>query len=364
MLPEWHEIIVDSYVKIDGVIFSSSYLREAWTESHRHFHTLKHLDSILSKIKRDGFSGVDREILVLVAYYHDVIYDPNKFDNEERCAELVRRTCTHTSKDRIIQIILDTKHHDSSKIEDPLSLKFCEYDVDILRSTDYQELLNYETEILKEFQLYNYKDYKVKRAEFLKHAAVQFNNPLLSSLAEYVLARTLKVGLYCGTFNPFHIGHYSVLYKAEQIFDKVILCSGVNPEKINVTDQNEQMIKEILEGRRVSIKKILPYHHVHVFSYSIPRLLEEFGDFQVSIVKGIRGSKDLEEENLQRAYIEDVVEDYSIIYIPADRKVEHVSSSGLRYLEQEGKKDSRSKDWANMYKCDLFQPHPIQNILN
>jgi len=360
MLPEWHEIIVDSFVKIEGVFSSSTYLREAWCEQHRRFHTLQHLDGILAQIRSDKHEGVNREILVLVAYFHDVIYDPMRKDNEERCAELVMKLCNHPEKERIAKIVLDTKNHVS---DDDLSKVFMDYDVSILKSTDYKQLMQYEDQILKEFQLLDYSIYKEHRYKFLTHAAIQYKNPLLNSLAEYVKARTLKVGLYCGTFNPFHIGHYSVLFKAEQIFDKVIICSGVNPEKITITDQNTAMIDEILKERKVSIEKILPFHQIHVFKHSIPRLLEEFSEFQITIVKGIRGSKDLEEENLQRAYIEDVVKDYSIIYIPADRRVDHVSSSGYRFLEQEGKRDKKSADWANMYKCDLFEQHPIQKFL-
>ena len=41
----------------------------------------------------------------------------------------------------------------------------------------------------------------------------------------------LKIGFYAGSFNPFHIGHYNILSKAEEIFDKVIIGVGVNYEK-------------------------------------------------------------------------------------------------------------------------------------
>lgn len=363
MLPEWHEVIVDQYVEIENVFSPSSYIRDAWCEKHRSFHTLEHLEDILSKIKKSSIKGTEREILVLSAYFHDVIYDPLSKDNEEQCAQLVKKICTHSEKDRIAQIILDTKHHDDKQTKDNLSKIFMVYDTDILRCTDYQKLLKYEDQILYEYQIYDYNLYKIERSKFLKSASKQYENFMLSSLADYVENRILKIGLLCGSFNPFHLGHYSILHKAELIFDKVIICSGVNPEKINVANVNKETIDNILEDRKFSIKNVLPYHQIHTFSYSLPRLLEEFSEYQVSIVKGIRSSKDLEEENLQRAYIEDVVEDYSIVYIPADRKVEHISSSGLRFLENEGKTDKKSEKWANMYKCDIFEQHSIKKLL-
>ena len=363
MLPSQHELTVDAFVKFPGQFSASCYMQQAWSEPHRHYHTLDHLNDLLTKIK-ENHTGQDREILTLVAYFHDVIYEPLRNDNEERCADLVRKFCTHSEKERIANIVLDTKQHLADlKNDDPLSVAFCKYDSSILTSSNFQDLLNYEDKILKEFQVVDYQLYKEKRVEFLTKASEIFNNKRLLSLADYVQSRKLKVGLYCGSFNPFHLGHYSILFKAEQIFDKVIICSGINPEKIDVRNTSAEQVEKILNDRLTSIKKILPYHQIHVFSYSIPRLLENFAQYQLSIVKGIRGSKDLEEENLQRAYIEDVVENYSIIYIPADRRVEHISSSGLRFLENEGKRDEKSEKWANMYKCDVFKSHPIQKLI-
>src|ERR1700733_1836797 len=41
----------------------------------------------------------------------------------------------------------------------------------------------------------------------------------------------MKIGLYCGTFNPFHKGHLNVYRKAECLFERVILAYGLNPDK-------------------------------------------------------------------------------------------------------------------------------------
>ena len=42
-----------------------------------------------------------------------------------------------------------------------------------------------------------------------------------------------KIGLYAGSFNPFHKGHLNIIMKAEEIFDKVIIARGINPTKKN-----------------------------------------------------------------------------------------------------------------------------------
>lgn len=360
MLPDWHELTIDRYVKIQNVFSSAAYMQEAWSEAHRKFHTLEHLFDILKKIKSSKFSAEEKEILTLAAYFHDVIYDPRASDNEEKCESLVLKICKHPEKPTVAEIVRATKTHEKTNSE--LINFFLECDSAILYSKNAQELFDYEEKILKEYQFVDYSIYKQKRCEFLRLAAKQVNNSHLLALADYVENRNLKVGLLAGSFNPFHIGHYNILSKAEEIFDKVIVCSGINPEKIDVLSTDQSKLEQILKDRRESLEKILPYHQVYTFAHSIPKLLETFKDYNVTVVKGLRGSKDFEEENLQRAYIEDIVKNYSVVYIPAYRSVEHVSSSGLRFLTHEGKNDQKAAEWAQMYVCDVFEKHPINSL--
>lgn len=41
----------------------------------------------------------------------------------------------------------------------------------------------------------------------------------------------LRTALYAGTFNPFTIGHLSILRRGLELFDKVVVCVGVNCAK-------------------------------------------------------------------------------------------------------------------------------------
>jgi pantetheine-phosphate adenylyltransferase len=38
-----------------------------------------------------------------------------------------------------------------------------------------------------------------------------------------------KIGVYAGSFNPFHVGHADILHQALEVFDEVILAIGNNP---------------------------------------------------------------------------------------------------------------------------------------
>ena len=40
-----------------------------------------------------------------------------------------------------------------------------------------------------------------------------------------------KIGVYAGSFSPFHVGHADILHQALDVFDEVIVAIGHNPTK-------------------------------------------------------------------------------------------------------------------------------------
>lgn len=57
----------------------------AYTEPHRHYHTLDHLIFMIKKAIEWGWELTDE--LVYAIMYHDFVYDPSAKDNEEKSAE-------------------------------------------------------------------------------------------------------------------------------------------------------------------------------------------------------------------------------------------------------------------------------------
>lgn len=49
-----------------------------------------------------------------------------------------------------------------------------------------------------------------------------------------------KSAFFAGSFNPFTVGHLSVVNRALTLFDRVVIGIGVNSEKGPSEDQNEQ----------------------------------------------------------------------------------------------------------------------------
>lgn len=127
----------------------------------------------------------------------------------------------------------------------------------------------------------------------------------------------MKVGVYAGSFNPFHKGHYNILQKAEKIFDKVIIARGYNPEKKNdlVALPNIIMDRTVMQysGLLTDFIKTLPYKNI-------------------TVIRGLRNSVDLQYEMNQYRYLQDLMPNIQLVSIFCDKEFEHISSSGIRTL--------------------------------
>lgn len=134
----------------------------------------------------------------------------------------------------------------------------------------------------------------------------------------------MKIGIYTGSFNPFHKGHIDIILKASKIFDKVIVARGNNPLKEcswAVTDLSKHSIFKIVNAEFIEYKGLLADY------------LNSRKDI-CAVIKGLRNSDDFQYEKLQQYYNEDLGIDLPIIFFIADRATQHISSSGLQQIER------------------------------
>lgn len=287
-----------------------------YNEPHRYYHTQQHLIDLIT------FLNSKQQLtdeLFLTAVYHDAIYWPSSSTNEADSADLfVKDSILAGYPDEKINIvkqnILDTKSHiPSSKGSED----FIKADLQIFERP-LGELLEYEMQIFKEFQFVDYLDYKRERVKVLE----KFNtNSNVAALIEFVNNRKPLIGVFCGSFNPFHKGHFNVLQKAELICDKVIIAFGKNPEKAERNWPIPQTIRN---------RQLMEYNG----------LLTDFIDslgYDVIVIRGLRNSTDFQYEQNQYRYIQELKPQVKIINIFCDKEFEHISSSGIRTLEKYGK---------------------------
>lgn len=92
-------------------------LLAAWSEPHRHYHTLEHLEECLQWL--DRFLGPSREPRVaeieLALWFHDAIYLTRRDDNEQRSADWAQAVLGSAGAppplgERIAALVLATRH--------------------------------------------------------------------------------------------------------------------------------------------------------------------------------------------------------------------------------------------------------------
>jgi len=100
-----------------GLVFEQLVAR--YGEAHRHYHTLAHIDACLGWLDWLTAHAERPAEVELALWFHDVVYDPQRDDNEQRSAELARRGQRDIGVataviDRVTDHIFATAHHRST----------------------------------------------------------------------------------------------------------------------------------------------------------------------------------------------------------------------------------------------------------
>ena len=87
-------------------------LMAAYTAPGRHYHDLKHIEDCLGALACvDDLSVTEREILTEAIWWHDVVYDPTRSDNEELSARLAEAHVRPDLRPEVGRLIRLTRTH-------------------------------------------------------------------------------------------------------------------------------------------------------------------------------------------------------------------------------------------------------------
>lgn len=75
-------------------------ISKQWSETHRFYHTLEHLMDLLDQIERKyPTQSKERDMLIITALFHDIIYNPSRDDNEKKSANFFLAHCKDVNDD-------------------------------------------------------------------------------------------------------------------------------------------------------------------------------------------------------------------------------------------------------------------------
>jgi len=119
---DWHLTAINNAIKLAKVNALWQDIAVRYNESQRAYHSLQHIQQLFSQFEQIKHQLHEPHIIALALYYHDVIYDPRRSDNELESAEyavealkgyLSAEQCQH-----IYALIMMTASHQIADIDE------------------------------------------------------------------------------------------------------------------------------------------------------------------------------------------------------------------------------------------------------
>lgn len=142
----------------------------------------------------------------------------------------------------------------------------------------------------------------------------------------------MNKGLFVGSFDPFTIGHDSIVRRALPLFDHIIIGVGVNERKKSMLDAEERV-------RR--IKRLYADNpKIEVKAYSDLTIDFARREQATYIIKGVRSVKDFEYER-EQADVNRLLSGVETIFLYAEPQLSSISSTMVRELQHFGRDISK-----------------------
>jgi predicted metal-dependent HD superfamily phosphohydrolase len=143
---------------------------QAWREPHRSYHGVDHLRDCLARLDEAPAAPEERDLAEAALWYHDLVHQPGRSDNEARSADRAREALDRGGVPRhrgieVARLVRLTDH--SHPARDAVGALVCDVDLSIL-GRPREEFEEYERRIRTEYDAVPAPLYHTGRARILQ----------------------------------------------------------------------------------------------------------------------------------------------------------------------------------------------------
>jgi pantetheine-phosphate adenylyltransferase len=153
----------------------------------------------------------------------------------------------------------------------------------------------------------------------------------------------MKIGLFPGSFDPFHNGHLEIVERASKLFDKVVVAAVRNPQK-------GAALFELDERQELLVEATAHIPSVEVISMATLTVWVARDVGADAIIRGLRAVSDFEAE-MQMAQMNNHLSGVETIFIPTSPEVSFMASKLVREV------------WRFGGDVSAFVPEPVAKAL-
>jgi predicted metal-dependent HD superfamily phosphohydrolase len=162
--------LMDALHAKGDIDFEYNALKQSYSESHRIYHNMSHINSVLKEFDSLKPYATNPLALELAIWYHDLVYDPKSRDNEALSALYLFDLKSHNNIDNNIimeafDLVTATKHKGILTTIDSEIITDC--DIAIFGKSK-KEFDSYESKIRKEYGFYSDEEYSLGRIHVLE----------------------------------------------------------------------------------------------------------------------------------------------------------------------------------------------------
>lgn len=133
-----------------------SEIEQHYSAESRYYHTLQHLENVWAQLNEIRHKTQNWQALLFSLYYHDIVYDSQKTNNEEQSAKLATERMKHIAVPNLViakceTLILATKSHFKSTDND--INYFVDADLSIL-GQPWETYSHYYKNVRREYAIY------------------------------------------------------------------------------------------------------------------------------------------------------------------------------------------------------------------